>query len=129
MLAILLLSSPLLAGDNDGLMSYASFLKIRELQDSNIEEKNCETADVLNTRTRDWDSQRRVCELWIREQVTRGYPLKYNDGSQVYRTSREWTEKVMKPDTEPRTGLFMVKQDHREESTVSEFKRYVTNGN
>lgn len=129
-LLILVLASPVFAGENDGLMSYATFLERRGLENSNIEEKNCVTEDVLNTRIRDWDSARTVCELWMKERP--GHPLKYNDGSQVYRTAREWIEEVVKPDRQPRTGLFMVKQDEKADpqpAKVTSFKRYVTTGN
>lgn len=140
--AILLIAAPAFAANNnDGLMSYEQFLQVRGLNGNDVVERNCVTEDVLNTRSREWDSARRVCELWIDEktipeectpeQVTPAQALKYRDGSQVYRTTREWSEEVMKPDTQPRSGLFMVKQDETQEPQppeVTAFKRYVTNG-
>jgi len=139
--AILLTAAPAFAANNnDGLMSYEQFLQIRGLNGDDVVERNCITEDVLNTRTRDWDSARRACELWIKEkvipaQVTPAQALKYDDdGTQVYRTTREWTEEVEITDTEVqrRSGLFMVKQDKKQEPQppeVTAFKRYVTNGN
>jgi len=113
-LALVLAAPSTADAESTGLMTFQEFLNIRNLDASHLDARNCATEEVLNPRSRQWDPPREVCEVWVKEIAAK--PLKYLDGTQVYRTQRE--------------DLFMVKEDQTVETTTSResFKRYVTKG-
>lgn len=124
---ILLLSASMLFGKDQGLLTYEQYLASRGLTSNDVECIKEQTEDVLNPINQSWDNSRSICEVWIKEKITAGRPLTFKDGSQVYKTVREWQEPVPRPETV--SGEFVVKQDEKIVPPVpaepKRFKRYV----
>lgn len=113
-------------GDNSGLVTYNEFLAVRGLSQAQVDCKNPKTEDVLFVRIQDWDRGQTVCEVWIKEKVTREQPLTFKDGSQVYMTMRRWTApKSMPPQQVEVSDSFVVKEDTKPETHSKAYKRYV----
>ena len=125
-IVLCLLSAVPLFAKEAGLLTYDQYLDSRGLARGEVECINSQTEDVLNPRNQKWDSNKTVCEVWIKEKRTPAERLTFKDGSQVYMTAREWEEAVPRTETTTKSDEFVVKQDAVTETSQKAFKRYVT---
>jgi len=126
---LLLLASPVLASGPD-LLGYDQFLSARGLAHGDVECVNPNTEDVLVISLQKWDSNRSVCEVWVKERVTPRQRLTFKDGNPVFMAVHEWEDRVSVPKTETRSGEFVVREESKQviEKSKKSFKRYVTKG-
>jgi hypothetical protein len=124
LLALLSFSSVLFAKDA-GLLTYDQYLQSRHLTRDDVECKNDKTEDVLNPKSQGYDSARTVCEVWIKEKPAQ--KLTFKDGTQVYKTAREWTEEWTEsvPRQGTKSGDFVVKEGLQSTVQKKPVKHYV----